>query len=132
MLVPMKPIIFALCLLPALVFSAAQKNKTEDPIYPVGKQGVTPPRAIFTPQPEDSRDAREIKSTRIAIISGYVGSDGQFHSAKLLRSTGDSKLDAKALDRLATWKFHPCTKDGKPVNCSMNLEVEFHLYRDPK
>ena len=35
---PMKSIIFALCLLPAFIFSAAQKSKTEDPIYPVGKQ----------------------------------------------------------------------------------------------
>jgi len=128
----MRTVFFTLCLLLAFIFSAAQQPKTEAPIYRLGSKGVTPPQAIVTPTPENSRDAREVKSTRIAIVSGYVGTDGLFHSAKVAQSTGDSTLDAKALDRLKTWKFHPCTKDGKPVNCAMNLEVEFHLYRDRK
>jgi periplasmic protein TonB len=128
----MRSALFASFLLLAFVSTPAQQPKPEGPIYPVTGKGIKPPEAIFTPAPGISQDERKTKFGGIAIIAGYIGTDGLFHDAKVLRSTGDSTLDARALDTLKTWKFHPCTKDGKAVNCTLNLEVTFHLYRDHK
>jgi TonB family protein len=132
----LKSILLASCFWLTVV-SLAQQPASQQPaskarLYRVGVDKVKPPQAIFTPAPEMPPDKRKIKSTAIAIISGYVGTDGLFHSGRVLRSTGDSTLDAKALDRLNTWKFHPCTKDGEPVNCALDLEVEFRLYSKPE
>jgi TonB family protein len=65
--------------------------------------------------------------TGIAIISGYVGKDGKFHDAKVIRSAGKD-LDPKALQRLSDWRFDPCKLKGVPVNCGMTIEVTFNLY----
>jgi TonB family protein len=64
--------------------------------------------------------------TGIAIISGYVGKDGKFHDAKVIRSAGKD-LDPKALQRLSDWRFDPCKLKGVPVNCGMTIEVTFNL-----
>jgi TonB family protein len=37
-------------------------------------------------------------------------------------------LDAKALEAVRQWRFHPALKDGKPVDVQISVEVEFHLY----
>jgi TonB family protein len=132
----MRSAFFPALLLLAFVCAPAQQPKPEDRIYPVTAKGIKPPQAISTPSPDapsdTSQDKRKVKSTYIAIISGYVGTDGLFHNAKVLQSMGDRALDAKAVDGIQTWRFRPCTKDGKAVNCSMTLQVEIHLYEEPK
>jgi TonB family protein len=132
----MRSILFAICLLTAPVSGAAQQPKTEERIYPITAKGIKPPQTISMPSPDapsdTPRDNRKVKFTHIAIITGYVGTDGLFHSAKIMQSTGYRALDARALDAIQAWRFHPCTKDGKAVNCSMTLQVEFHLYEEPK
>jgi TonB family protein len=126
-------VLFALAYSPA---QQPQQPKTKERIYPITAKGITPPQAILTPSPDAPNDTpgdkRKVKYTHIAIITGYVGTDGLFHSAKVMESTGDRTLDTKALDAIQAWRFHPCTKDGKAVNCSMTLQVEFHLYEEPK
>lgn len=72
-----------------------------------------------------------MKTTR-AIVSGYVAIDGKFHDGKILRSSGESTLDTRALEALKKWKFRPCTKDGKAVNCELMIEVTFNLRGDHK
>jgi hypothetical protein len=64
--------------------------------------------------------------TAIAVISGYVGKDGRFHDAKVIRSAGKD-LDPKALQKLSEWRFDPCKLNGVTVNCGMKIEVTFHL-----
>jgi len=64
--------------------------------------------------------------TATAVISGYVGKDGKFHAAKVIRSAGKD-LDPKALQKLAEWRFDPCKLKGVPVNCGMSIEVTFHI-----
>lgn len=128
----MRTVLFASLLLLTCVSVTAQQPKNAERIYRLTDKGIKPPQPISTPAPEAPADNRKIKSRYIAVIAGYVGTDGLFHSAKILQSTGDSALDAKALDGMQAWKFHPCTKNGEAVNCSMAVEVEFHLYQDPK
>lgn len=123
----MQSILYALCLLIAIAPGPVQQTKPEEPTYKIEKD-VKPPRAISTPPPDFSADARRSKFKGVVVVTGFVGTDGNFHDAKVLRSIGDSVLDAKVLAAVKKWTFHPCTRDDKPVNCTMNIETAIQLH----
>ena|ERR1700739_218670 len=122
----MRSTLFVLCLLIAIAPGMAQQTKPEDPIYKIEKD-VKAPRPISTPQPDFSADARRGKVDGVVVVTGYIGADGKFHDAKILRSIGDLALDSKVLNAVKKWTFHPCTRDDKPINCTMNIETKIHL-----
>ncbi len=90
-------------------------------------KGVTAPRAIFTPEPEFSEEARKIKLQGVVVLGIMVGADGHPRNLRIERSLGYG-LDEKALEAVRTWRFEPGTKDGHPVSVQMNIEVHFNLY----
>jgi periplasmic protein TonB len=95
-------------------------------IYHVG-DGVSPPRPIYTPEPEFSEEARKAKYQGVVVLNIIVGVDGRVHNQRVIRSLGMG-LDEKALEGVKTWKFDPSKKDGRPVAVEMNIEVAFNLY----
>src|SRR5258707_3977236 len=95
-------------------------------IYHVG-DGVSPPRPIYTPEPEFSEEARKAKYQGVVVLNIIVGVDGRVHNQRVVRSLGMG-LDEKALEGVKTWKFDPSKKDGRPVAVEMNIEVAFNLY----
>jgi protein TonB len=95
-------------------------------IYHVG-DGVSAPRAIYTPEPEFSEEARKAKYQGVVVLNIVVGVDGRVHSPRVVRSLGMG-LDEKAVEAVKTWKFDPSKKDGRPVGVEMNIEVAFNLY----
>ena len=123
----MRSILLVLCILTTLAAACpAQQTKSQEPTYPIGN-GVTPPRAISTPSPNFADDAKRGKFNGKVVVAGYIGTDGRFHDAKVFQSIGDSQIDAKCVNAVKTWKFHPCTKDGKPVNCELHVDIAVHL-----
>jgi len=94
--------------------------------YHVGG-GVSPPRAIFSPDPEYSEEARKAKYQGTVVVWIVVGPDGRVHEAKVQRSIGLG-LDEKALEAVKLWKFDPALKDGRAVPVAVSVEVNFHLY----
>jgi|SRR5450432_377808 protein TonB len=95
-------------------------------IFHVGN-GVTAPRAIFSPEPEYSDEARKAKFQGIVALWAVVGPDGKPKDLSVARSLGMG-LDEKALEAVKTWKFQPGMKDGHPVAVQISIEVNFHLY----
>ena len=95
-------------------------------VFSVGN-GVTAPRAIFTPEPEYSDEARKAKFQGIVTLWVVIGADGKPKNLSLARSLGMG-LDEKALAAVKTWKFQPGMKDGHPVAVQISIEVNFHLY----
>jgi len=89
--------------------------------------GVNAPKAIYTPEPEFSEEARKAKYQGVVVLEVMVGTDGRVHNPRVIRSLGMG-LDEKAKDGVLTWKFEPATKDGRPVAVEMNVEVSFNLY----
>jgi periplasmic protein TonB len=122
----MRSILYASCLLIAIAPGPAQQTKPEEPIYKLGKD-IKPPQAISSPQPDFSADTRRGRFNGVVVVTGYVGTDGKFHDAKVLRSIGDSVLDAKVLGAVKKWRFHPCTRDDKPVSCTINIDTAIRL-----
>lgn len=47
-------------------------------------------------------------------------------TAKMLASTGDSRLDTLALDAARRWTFRPATVNGQPVDSYRRLRIEFY------
>ena len=95
-------------------------------IFHVG-EGVSAPRAIYTPEPEFSEEARKAKYQGVVVLSIIVGTDGRVHNPRVVRALGMG-LDEKAIEGVKTWKFDPSKKDGRAVAVEMNIEVAFNLY----
>lgn len=94
--------------------------------YRVGG-GVTAPRAIYTPEPDFSEEARKAKYEGTVVLWLVVGSDGRAHDIHISRSLGMG-LDEKAVEAIRVWRFEPGRKDGIPVAVQVNVEVSFRLY----
>jgi protein TonB len=89
--------------------------------------GVSPPRALDTPDPEYSEEARKAKYQGTCVLWLIVGPDGKPRDIKVARALGMG-LDQKAIEAVRNWKFEPALKDGKPVAVQINVEVNFRLY----
>jgi periplasmic protein TonB len=89
--------------------------------------GVTPPRPIFSPDPEFSEEARKAKYQGTCTLMIVVDTDGKPTNLRVVNSLGMG-LDEKALETVRTWRFEPGMKDGHPVKVEMAVEVDFHLY----
>ncbi len=95
-------------------------------VFKVGG-GVQAPRAIDTPDPEYSEEARKAKYQGTVVLWLIVDPNGRPHDLKVSRSLGMG-LDQKAIEAVRRWRFEPATKDGKPVAVQINVEVNFRLY----
>jgi len=101
-------------------------DKTPDSVYVVGQNGVTAPKAIYTPTPEYSEKARRKKIQGVVVVNMLVAPDGTVRDVKIVKSLEES-LDKQAIAAVSTWKFNPATKDGAPVAVRIPVEVSFNL-----
>jgi TonB family protein len=88
--------------------------------------GVTMPRALYSPEPEFSEEARRIKHQGVVVLLAIIGPDGRPRNLRVARSLGMG-LDEKAIDAVRTWRFDPGRKDGRPVSVEIAVEVDFHI-----
>jgi len=89
--------------------------------------GVSAPRAIFTPDPEYSEEARKAKYQGTVVLWLIVGPDGRPNQVKVARTLGMG-LDQKAIEAVRQWRFEPAKLNGNPVAVQINVEVNFRLY----
>ncbi|MDT8068361.1 MAG: energy transducer TonB [Terriglobia bacterium] len=89
--------------------------------------GVSAPRALDTPDPEYSDEARKAKYQGTCVLWLIVDENGKPRDIKIARSLGMG-LDQKAIEAVRKWKFEPAMKDGRPVAVQINVEVNFRLY----
>jgi TonB family protein len=95
-------------------------------VFKVGG-GVSAPRALQTPDPEYSEEARKAKYQGTVVLWLIVDQNGRPQQLKVARSLGMG-LDQKAIEAVRQWKFEPAMKDGRPVAVQINVEVNFRLY----
>jgi len=95
-------------------------------LYRVGG-GVSPPKEIYSPEPEYSEEARKAKYQGTVVVKCVVGPDGRVRDIQLPRTLGMG-LDEKVIEKVKTWKFEPARKDGQAVAVLIAVEVNFHLY----
>ena len=106
--------------------AAGQQNGQDVTVYEVGN-GVTPPKAVYAPNPEYTERARKAKINGYVIISLIVTIQGKPEKVRVKTSL-EPDLDKKAVEAVRSWRFEPSTKDGKAVAVNLNVEVDFRLY----
>jgi len=89
--------------------------------------GVTRPKATYSPDPEYSEEGRRDKYMSVVRIAGTVDPQGSFMDLCVVQAAGEG-LDEKAMGVVKTWKFQPATLQGEPVAVRLHVEVSFRLY----
>jgi periplasmic protein TonB len=92
-----------------------------------GGRGVKAPSVTYSPDPEFPEKERKAGHQGTVLLGLVVHSDGLPGDIKVLR-TLSPEFDNAAMDAVKKWKFSPATRDGKPVNMQIKVEVNFHLY----
>ncbi|HVG91441.1 MAG TPA: energy transducer TonB, partial [Alphaproteobacteria bacterium] len=95
--------------------------------YPAGRNGVTVPVAIYSPEPSFSEEERKAKHQGIVQLLLVVGADGHPYDIRVSQTLGMG-LDELAIEAVKRWRFRPATRDGKPVNTQIAIQVDFRLY----
>jgi TonB family protein len=106
-------------------------------IYRAG-DGVTPPKLIFSVEPEFSEKARKKRIRGDCVVSLIVRTDGtttDIHVAKSIADTVAEKareaaltLDENAVKVVAQYRFTPATYRGTPVPYRLNVEVNYQIF----
>ena len=107
------------------LFAQDSAEKASEPVYEVGN-GVTPPKGVYTPNPEYSDKARKKKVKGTVVVAMIVTREGTVRDLKITESLEEG-LDNQVLAAVRTWRFEPAIKDGKPVAVHLNAEVSFNL-----
>ncbi len=103
-------------------------DKSSEAVYEVGfGRDVTPPKPVYTPNPEYVESARKKKINGTVTLAMIVTTEGKVRDLKVIKSL-DKGLDKQALTAVSTWRFEPATKDGKPVAVHLATDVTFRLY----
>jgi TonB family protein len=92
-----------------------------------GRNGVTMPEAIYSPEPSFSDEARKAKFQGIVMLMVVVGTDGRPYNIRVRQSLGMG-LDEQAIEAVRNWRFRPATFHGQPVATQIAVQVDFHLY----
>jgi TonB family protein len=90
--------------------------------------GVTPPEAVYKPEPPYTKEARAAKLQGTVVLEVTVRAEGTVSDVKVVRPLGKG-LDESAVETMKTWKFKPATKAGKPVAWTGLIELGFQMNR---
>ena len=71
--------------------------------------------------------ARQNRWEGTVIIEATLGKDGQIGKTTLVQSSGYQLLDTEAIKAVKKWRYHPATKDGKPIEWQLRIKILFKL-----
>jgi TonB family protein len=95
--------------------------------WPLGKpEGVTMPKAIYTPEPDFTDAARRAQVGSYVTLAVDLGEDGLVKRVCILTAARND-LAQEVVKRVRTWRFEPARRDGAPIAYSTTVEVSFHL-----
>lgn len=101
------------------------QSAENDTVYEPGDD-LTPPKGVYTPNPEYSEKARKKEISGTVVVELVITAGGKVRDVKVTKSLEPS-LDQQAIAAVQTWKFEPATKDGKPVAVHIHAEVTFRI-----
>lgn len=106
----------------------AKEQKNESAAVEVYEPGpnVKSPKLVHYVEPEFSANSKEAFVEGVVKVSTVVTTEGRVSTCKVVSGL-NAEEDRTALEALKLWRFQPGTKDGKPVNVRVTVEIEFHL-----
>src|SRR5205085_2659650 len=88
------------------------------------RDGVSEPQKIYSPDPPYTQQATKARLEGPVVLQVVVKPDGTAGNVKVLQGLGKG-LDESAQQTVATWRFKPGLKDGKPVAVRVNITINF-------
>ena len=84
------------------------------------------PRAIHSPPPEYSKEARKGEIDGTVVLNAIVRVDDHVQNIRVVSSLGHG-LDEQAIKCLKSWTFEPGTSGGVPVPVLIKMQVDFRF-----
>lgn len=81
---------------------------------------------LSSPEPEIPSELHEQCFKSCCIARFLIKADGK-STVKLLSSSGSTDVDDIALSTLQRWRFKPAMLNGKPVESTRKIRVEFEV-----
>lgn len=101
-------------------------DETDIPVVPFWKVEIKP-QPINIPVPTYPDMARSAGIEGQSVVEALVGTDGTVSDARILKSSGNSSLDAAAVDAAMRSKFTPAKQRDKPVRVWVSIPFRFTL-----
>jgi protein TonB len=108
----------------AVVVSAAAQERA---VYKPGKDGVKSPVLIKEVKPNYTEGAKARGVHGSVEMLAIVTADGTVDDQVRVTKSLDPDLDEQAIIAIRQWRFRPGTKDDKPVDVEVNIEMTFTL-----
>lgn len=89
-------------------------------------EGMTPPKVSKTIEPLYPEGARKFRERGIVIVDLKIGVDGVPSEPRVVKPLS-APLTYAALGALRSWTFTPAMLDGKPIESSFCITVNFKL-----
>ena len=106
-----------------------EKKQPKDPVpaevFELGPT-VKAPKLVHYVEPEFSANSKEAFVEGVVKVSTVVTAEGTVSNCEIIRGL-NAEEDRTALKAVKLWRFQPGTKEGKPVNVRVTVEIEFHL-----
>ena len=112
----------------AAVLGTTVLTQSDERVYRVGDPGVTTPVLTHQAKAHYTGDAMRRKVSGTVVLGAVVKTDGAVRDDVRVIESLDPDLDAESVRALKLWTFKPGTKDDKPVNVSVRVEMTF-VYR---
>jgi len=103
-----------------------QTTETDIPVVPFWKVEIKP-TPVNIPVPTYPDMARSAGIEGKATVEALVGTDGSVSDARILQSSGNSSLDAAAVDAAMRSRFTPAKQRDKPVRVWVSIPFRFTL-----
>lgn len=87
---------------------------------------VRAPKLVHYVEPAFSASSKEAFVEGTVKISTVVTMEGTPSRCEIMHGL-NTEEDRTAMEALKQWRFQPGTKEGKPVNVHVTVEVVFHL-----
>jgi TonB family protein len=112
-------------ILAAVLGTTVLAQQSDEKVYKVGDPGVTTPVLTHDVKPNYTGDAMRRKVSGTIVLAAVVKTDGTVRDDVQVIEPLDPDLDAEAVKVVKLWTFKPGTKDDKPVNVSVRIELTF-------
>jgi TonB family protein len=90
----------------------------------------TPPQVVYKIEAWYTNEARDKGIQGQVLLHLVVDRDGLPTSVQVLKPL-DPGLDEIAINTVKQWRFKPATKDGQPVSCEAQIDINFALKKEP-
>lgn len=115
---------------PAPAIAVAAAPPAPPPPPPVAAPQKVPASALryrVEPPVAVPRLSRRLRESGTVLLHVVVDLQGLPRAVSLRQSSGFARLDEQALSAMRQARFHPCTHDGKPVECESDAPIVYEL-----